>query len=332
MEGILCDITIVFQGAIVRSVHPEDPQMGVTAYCLQKTRRALPKAKIILSTWEHDEEFCKLVDHYVVNEDPGSLRPPGSDKSYFENINRQIVSSSGGLAQVTTKYAAKIRTDSYLEHAGFVQEFLRENQEPANTSIFQRRIVICSYNSVQPTVWPAAYYFADFFCFGLTEDVQLFWNADPASQKLATRYERSPKAWWRGGEGDRPEQIAAEQYLVTNCLQRSGVRVRYETMLTMNGWHFLNSEMIFARNFLALSSDQIGLRLPDRLTVYDCPRHFCYRRDSRLAQWGGRHPGWYLLVCIARLPLFFASVGKAISKFYLRPLARKVCRKLPLTP
>jgi hypothetical protein len=321
------DVSVVFQGAIQR---PDAENGGVsTALCLKRTREALPGCEIVVSTWEEDPELRALADVYVVNEDPGSLTPPQAGRNYFTNVNRQIVSTLGGLRAARKPYAVKIRTDSALGHGGFLKACRVGCGTRHSSRVFAERILICAYNTVLPSVWPGLLYFSDLFQFGRREDLIQFWSAELAPAALASAYANAPTAWWRGGEGDRPEKMAAEQYLVSCLLARAGRAIPLSGMLSSNVRDFVRSECFFAANFVALPTGEIGLELPERLREYDHARHFCYRRDYKLAEWGGRHPHLWKMLTLARAPLFIASGLRARAKFMLRPLKKKFSRKGP---
>jgi hypothetical protein len=60
------DLTIVFQGPIV-------PGPEGTAGQILRTRRAFPRARVVLSTWERSDYRGISVDQIVLSEDPGGL-------------------------------------------------------------------------------------------------------------------------------------------------------------------------------------------------------------------------------------------------------------------
>ncbi len=115
-------ITIVFQGQI----DPSQLGSGATdgtdfLYNLAQTKKALPNAKVILSTWNSFEfpsyynTAAKLgVDRLILNPDPGGLPNIKFGYDTPNNVNRQIASTAAGMALVNTKYALKLRADSFL--------------------------------------------------------------------------------------------------------------------------------------------------------------------------------------------------------------------------
>ena len=138
-------ITVVFQGYI----DPDKLGSGATdgtdfCYNLAQTKAALPKAKIVLSTWnsfEFPPEYntaAKLgVDKLILNPDPGGLPNIKFGYDTANNVNRQITSTSAGMALVNTKYALKMRTDSFLTSANLLRlydEYLQAVQRGAPQS------------------------------------------------------------------------------------------------------------------------------------------------------------------------------------------------------
>src|ERR1700722_6259048 len=110
------DISVVVQGPIAS----KGPGKISTAECVESIRRCLPGAEVILSTWEGADVSDLDFDVLVKSQDPGpQFRPDG----VFFNLNRQIVSTLGGLKKVTRLYAVKMRSDSQLTHIGFLAHF-----------------------------------------------------------------------------------------------------------------------------------------------------------------------------------------------------------------
>ncbi|WP_161783948.1 WavE lipopolysaccharide synthesis family protein [Massilia sp. LC238] len=122
------DITLVFQGAFKPYVTRERDDFVRN---IRMTRQVLPGARIVLSTWEGTDVPRKLgVDAVVLSPDPGPLAPLKLDDDKANNANRQLASTRAGLAAVHTPYAVKLRTDCFLEHAGFL-DFAAEQRRRA---------------------------------------------------------------------------------------------------------------------------------------------------------------------------------------------------------
>jgi hypothetical protein len=178
------DITLVFQGAFKPYVTREHDSF---ARNIKMSREVLPAAKAILSTWEGAELPPRLeLDDVVLSHDPGGLAPLKLDDDKINNVNRQLVTTRAGLAAVTTPYAAKIRTDCSLKHAGF----LDFHAEQLKRDKGRERLIACSFFTLDPTVFERLpYHVSDWFHFGPTELLREYWAAEPLSSDNARFYE-----------------------------------------------------------------------------------------------------------------------------------------------
>lgn len=166
------EISVVIQGAIDNIV---------TAKCLRSIRKYLPKAEIILSTWENSKVDDLDCDILVENKDPGALI---QDPSYgaYNNGNRQLLSTQEGIKKATRKYILKLRTDFHLEHNEFLDYWDLFPVANEKYKFFKHRVIISSvysreysdYNSL-----PMPFHPADFYFFGLKEDICAYFLNTP---------------------------------------------------------------------------------------------------------------------------------------------------------
>jgi hypothetical protein len=168
------DITIVFQGAFKPYVTRDNESFMRN---VRAVRKVLPGSKIVVSTWKGAEIPLGLAaDDIVFTEDPGSLAPLKLTDDKPNNVNRQIVSTQAGLAAVGTPYAVKMRTDCFLEHAGF----LDFHAEQLKRDRGRERLLTCSFFTLDPTVFERMpYHVSDWFHFGPTELLRHYWSAKP---------------------------------------------------------------------------------------------------------------------------------------------------------
>jgi hypothetical protein len=168
------DITIVFQGAFKPYVTRDHESF---ARNVRNVKKVLPAAKILVSTWKGAEIPPGLqVDDVVFTDDPGSLAPLKLTDDKPNNLNRQLVSTQAGLAAVRTPYAVKMRTDCFLEHAGF----LDFHAEQLKRDRGRERLLTCSFFTLDPTVFERMpYHVSDWFHFAPTELLRNYWAAAP---------------------------------------------------------------------------------------------------------------------------------------------------------
>ena len=181
------DITLVFQGVFKPYVTRE---RDAFAFNIKLTRKVLPGARVVLSTWEGTDVPPGLhVDAVVLSKDPGPLAPLKLDDDKANNINRQLATTQAGLAAVTTPYAAKIRTDCFLEHAGFLDFHAEQLKRDGG----RERLTACSFFTLDPTLFERLpYHLSDWFQFGPTELMRTYWSAQPLSAEDARYYEAQP--------------------------------------------------------------------------------------------------------------------------------------------
>ncbi|HTL60020.1 MAG TPA: WavE lipopolysaccharide synthesis family protein [Nitrospira sp.] len=177
------DVTIVFQGPVV-------PGADGTAGQIARTRQAFPQARFVLSTWVGSDCRDIRADRIVFSEDPGGL--PGikrrDGRNELNNVNRQLRSTTRGLAVVETGYAIKIRSDCALDHRGVLDAFDRWSAVgPAS------RLVACSLFTIDPQMFEQmAYHVSDWVQCGATGVLQQYWSAPFMDETDATYYERVP--------------------------------------------------------------------------------------------------------------------------------------------
>lgn len=183
------DITLVFQGAVKAYVTREGDDFAAH---IRRTRKVLPGSRIVVSTWAGAELPPGLpIDAVVQSPDPGALAPLKLDEYKANNVNRQLVTTRAGLAAVTTPYAVKLRTDSFLEHAGFLDHF----QEQRVLDGGRERLLASSFFTLDPALFERLpYHLSDWFQFGPTPLLQAYWAAPPMDGKDARQYERQPHA------------------------------------------------------------------------------------------------------------------------------------------
>ncbi|MES2901966.1 MAG: WavE lipopolysaccharide synthesis family protein [Pseudomonadota bacterium] len=183
------DITLVFQGVFKPYVTRDFEAFERN---IRFTRKVLPGAKVILSTWEGTEVPASLaVDAVVMSPDPGALAPLKLDDDKANNVNRQLLSTRAGMDAVTTPYAAKIRTDCHLQHAGFIDFYSAQRLLDGG----RERLLACSFFTPDPTMFERLpYHVSDWFHFGPTGMLRDYWSAQQMLPQDARYYESQTHA------------------------------------------------------------------------------------------------------------------------------------------
>lgn len=190
------DISVVVQGAV---------DFSIIDQVLLSVRTGLPKAEIILSTWEgvdYSPINSELYDKLVLSTDPGGFQLYKQNKT-LNNVDRQVVSSFAGLNQATKLYALKMRTEMILTHANFLNYFEKYNHYQPEYKLVKSRMLNNASGAVDP-FWHHPLHPADFFLFGYTEDVKTYFSAPPFP------------------EADKQHQHNSQDVLASVLLERDG--------------------------------------------------------------------------------------------------------------
>ncbi|MDR5855191.1 WavE lipopolysaccharide synthesis family protein [Caballeronia sp. LZ062] len=250
------DITVVFQGAVKPYVGADRDSFREN---VRQTRRSLPNADIIVSTWKGAElPRGLLADAVIESDDPGGLPGIKYDSPKANNVNRQIVSTLAGLESVRTPYVVKLRTDSMLEHAGFL-DFAK--------AVYQRdgkdtRILANSFFTLDPTIFERLpFHLSDWFHFGRTDRLLQYWSAPPVTPVDASWYDRERHiAGSTFFERNFRARFAVEQHLCMHYASQHGYVVP-QLLNDGNPDVLASFERFIVNETLILDPWQIGLRM-----------------------------------------------------------------------
>jgi hypothetical protein len=295
------DITVVFQGPVVRGA-------GGPAELIRLTRRALPRSRCVLSTWTGADVTGIPFDRVVLSRDPGGL--PGiktrDGAGESNNVNRQIVSTQRGLQEVETDYAIKMRTDCALEHAACVATFTRfAGGGPPE------RILAPSLFTIDPLMFEQMpYHVSDWFQFGPTSALHRYWSAPLMSERDAVFYERHPHAGHSTFMDRRfRTRLAVEQYLAAHYAEQLGYPVpRYHN--DVSGDVLEGHRRFLARHWVIVDPWDLGLRF----SKYDWAYRSGFQRLNCLL-----FVDWY--------GLYLDAGGRPVAAMPTRLLARRRLQK-----
>jgi hypothetical protein len=255
----LRDLSFVVQGAVDHSISPLTGE-PITKSCLDSLRKYHPGAELILSTW-HGQKLENLdYDRLVLNEDPGAwnaFRPDAGDVK-LDNTNRQILSTKNGLRTVTTKYAAKIRSDMIFQGNEWMRYYDQYPQRAEKWRVFKERLITCSMWARDPrcpyTLQPL--HPPDWVHIGLTEDVRLLWEVDLQPEPESSQWflTRGPVPLPPPADPDM-RRYSPEQYLWRTLLAKYGP-VRFEFRGDICDYNIQLTELSFANNLIILDLKQ----------------------------------------------------------------------------
>ena len=262
VDSVYADITVVVQGP-VKTLVGKNQDEGTTCQCLDSIRNYLPGAKIILSTWSGSDLSGLDYDELHINEDPGTnIREYKRDGSLVKmNNNRQIVSSLGGLQQVTTQYALKLRSDNYLKGNQFValqKQYVKRSER--YHFLKERVVVINTFTRQYHSGKRVAFHLSDFFHFGLTEDVLKIWNIS-LLQDLQYSKENEGKVQNRGF----PQiNIDCTQSFWLASLQKHDSKINLRYLYDCSAQILEQSNGYYANNLIVASPSKVGLGLDNK--------------------------------------------------------------------
>lgn len=248
------DISVVVQGAINKELTPK---------CLKSIRKFLPDAEIILSTWEDSEVEGLDYDKLVLNKDPGAVLC--SPKfNYYNNINRQLLSSQNGLKECNRKYAMKIRTDNILTKSDFLKYFDKFPKRCSQFKLFEKRLIVITLFSRKHFGIPNPFRICDWVTFGLTSDVKKYYlNIDLVKEpEFSLYFQNHPELISK----DNPSpfhyhRYTTEQYYPLNCFQKFFPEIKMENLEDFNAENIEQSNVALANNFIFLDYSQHGIYL-----------------------------------------------------------------------
>lgn len=325
-------ITVVFQGHIDSSALGSGATDGSDfLYNLAQTKAALPKAKIILSTWnsfEFPPEYntaAKLgVDKLILNTDPGGLPNIKFGYDTPNNANRQIASTTAGMALVTTKYALKLRTDSFLNGANLLRIYdnyldairrgapqldsdtlssKNKAQDKDKTSKLQKGkksdrrnkkknkkyspIAVTTFFTIDPNVYEhMAYHVSDWVQFGRRKALQEYWSVKPMTRKNATYFESVDQdSDATFFDNQFRTRLAVEQHITVKYAKARGYDVPSQYN-EIDETILKGYNRFLAEHFIVLNLEQFGLSFPKYDWVKD---------DDFMALNCINHEDWYRL-------------------------------------
>jgi hypothetical protein len=160
---------------------------------IEKLREKFPGSKILVSTWVNEDRFGVKSDEIIYNEDPGAVLDEHiGSVTNGSNIQRQITSVVNGLGKVKTKYCLKIRSDSYFDSNKITNIQVNDYKRDKEFQLFKERIVISTIGSFNQSDTSILYHYADWFNYGLTEDLKKLWGEIKIDDRHINFYKKYP--------------------------------------------------------------------------------------------------------------------------------------------
>lgn len=258
------NISVIVRGLIVGSSET-DERKQFTKRALMSVRTHLPGAQIILSTWEGNDVSGLEYDDLILTEQPEMIYMTLPDGTRFANsTNHQILSTQRGLSAVRHDYVVVMRSDLILTGIGFIDYFLHYNRNSSEDVLKKRIVVLPTFNARKPIRFRLLFNTADWFFFGLTEDIKNIFDIPLMDAK-------NLKGEKVNGNFQQAENLGTEQYIWVNFLKK------YKDFHFPNGYYYSEeafriSEASYARNSImvpAASAGVLCLKMPH--SAYGAP-------------------------------------------------------------
>lgn len=279
------DISVVLQG-------PVDDTY--TFKCIQSIRKYLPRAQIILSTWEGSDVSSLNADKVIFHSDPGCSYDDVEKERAF-NINRWIRSSYEGVKAAERKYVLKCRTDAELISAGFLHYWNKYQKRDLSYSVARHKIIIPSPYTLRYlgdgrkcTKIMTPFHVSDWCCFGMYEDILNFVDCPLIGDldAFARYYEEksyyipSETLWWMR---NWLRKMAPEQYIGLNFAKKKYKNIDLKDVFTYRNFDDAFAEKFLINNFIVLDPKQYGVILNK---YYDFCNHIYILNDNL---WNGMY-------------------------------------------
>lgn len=264
------DISVVVQGQVENSI---------TQKCLLSIRKYLPNAEIILSTWNNCVTEGLEYDILVKSEDPGAefFETCKNPKQY--NLNRILLSSQVGLEKVNRKYILKCRTDCEVVGNGFLESLGKYNKRDEKYALSKERIAVGAiyshkYQRQDGYMHPTPFYVTDWYCFGLKEDIRLFYDIPLVNTHEFARYfelHKKKHNYSINWMNRRLWRFPPEQYICVCFAKKKYPELEFEDCLSYELVDIKFSEKFLINNFVILNPVDYGIII-NKWPYSDCSR------------------------------------------------------------
>lgn len=260
-HNIKGNISVIVQGPVIWG-KTDNPRDDVTKRSLETIRQVLPKAEIILSTWEGTNTEGLDFDKVIYSKDPGGTRfyyRSENPSIIMNNVNRQIISTLEGIKSATNDYVVKMRSDAFLVDDKFIDGFTRFTSRSDEFKYFKERIVVSSVFT-RSNVTGLLFHPSDIFQFGLREDMLKLWDVPLSEEPKNTR-------WFENRPRPKPDlypmdsiRYFPEQYIWVSFL-RKYLNVPFEFYSEVSSYLLKLSEKALVNNFVVMNPWQLGIQV-----------------------------------------------------------------------
>lgn len=241
------DISVVVQGPIDKCI---------TSKCLEKIRKLIIGAEIILSTWEGSDVTGLDYDKVVFSKDPGGFKDR-MNASFFNNTLRQLISTEAGIKVCNRKYILKMRSDIILKSLDFFKYIGRYSVREKNFIFLKNKVIISSfftkrYLSHNNIIQPVPFHISDWIAFGTNEDIKKLYCLElPKEPYFSWYFTFNNYDYKKINLLNCSHQYAPEQYIMTKAFSKQ-YDLNFINYMDYNEKNIKLSNDLIQNNFIIL--------------------------------------------------------------------------------
>lgn len=227
-----------------------------THQCISSIRKHLPKAEIIISTWQGEPIETVDCNQLILNEHQHVLKDVLTPSS--SSLLRKLILTQSGLKKCSKKYILKLSTYITLSSSkiiSYTNQFLARDQQ---YEMFNKKIITSSYFSKKFLTngkehQPTPFYVSDSICFGLKEDLDNLYHIPLPKEPEHTRYfKTNPYRGLKKTLVEQSHQYAHEQYILYHAAKKKFPNLSFQNAMDYDKYNIIMSDQIIANNFIIL--------------------------------------------------------------------------------
>ena len=246
------DITVIIQGPYYKNI---------TNKVLNNICKLFKGSKIILSTYNDKNISIPSKNKFKVllNNDPKKI-PTSFNPLIYHNYFGQIRTTLNGILNVKTKYCLKVRSDIIFKNKNFLKFFDKYKKNIKKYKILEKKVILSSFNTIDPRKEPLPFHFSDWFYFGKKKDLLKIFNQNYMSKKdkqvpLWFFKRKKPKYYFNFYFS----RYRMEQHITVRFLQKF-IDLKFQHAYDYNSKNIILTEKILTSNFIVLDTEQISFK------------------------------------------------------------------------
>lgn len=252
------NISVVIQGPLYRV----SKQGDLALHSIASIRKHLPKAEIIISTWENENVKGLNADVIAFSDQPVSFLDANGNEN---NILKQIVSTRKGIDIANRPYVLKFRANHLLLNANIA----RVRNYPSNLAetrqqLFKQPVTVTNLFIRNPIKIPMLFHLSDLIQFGRQEDLVNLWSSRLPDAKDIFLPANAHSSIFGNFMGYTSLRQVPEQTIMLTWLEKQGYRIDLPNVCYTNYQLCKLWEMLLIENFLVLDWQRSGIQFPSR--------------------------------------------------------------------